>query len=144
MLSGVQVGGAQGERATTAAGGLDVEAQDERIEGRVVAGGGSDLVDLSDAGVRDGVPRAWSSAAGRCDEDDQTVRHSCVQLARRRPAKGPYHQEVGNPPATINTHNRVHGRASPVTDERGHRRSPQARFRRGSRSDTTCGNEVRN
>jgi hypothetical protein len=44
--SGVEVGRAQGERAGAAAGGLGAQPQDQRVELGVVAGGGSDLVDL--------------------------------------------------------------------------------------------------
>ena len=51
-LLDIEVAPAQGERAAATAGGLDVQPEQETVQVRVVAGGGGDLHDLRELGVR--------------------------------------------------------------------------------------------
>jgi hypothetical protein len=61
-LVGVEVDGAQCECAAAAAGGFDVQAEDQCVEGGIVAGRGCRLDDLGEAGVGDGASGGgWSA-----------------------------------------------------------------------------------
>jgi hypothetical protein len=61
-LDWVEVDGSEGEGAAASAGRFGVEAEEEGVQGGVVAGGGSDVVDFGEAGVGDGVAGAFEPA----------------------------------------------------------------------------------
>ena len=76
-LDRVKVDGPEGEGTAAPAGGFDVQAQEQGVEGGVVAGGSCDFVDFGEAGVGYGVAGAFEPAGfgdlagrvvGRADE----------------------------------------------------------------------------
>jgi hypothetical protein len=84
-LIGVQIGRAQGEGAAAPARGLGVQAQEQRVEGRVVAGADGYLVDLGEAGVGYGAAgRGQPSGLGDLARWVGVGRHEAVGVHRGR------------------------------------------------------------